>query len=149
HHAGRADARSRQSADDDARPFDRLPRARRDEAMTFGAAPAGARPRTLEDKIKRMHWGIITVLCALAAFGVVMHLSAADGSWSGRPLSHGLRFLLVLVITFGLAMLDVRFWLAIAYPLYALAFLMLVGVEVAGSVHMGAQRWLDFGPISL
>jgi rod shape determining protein RodA len=117
--------------------------------MTFGASPAGARTRTLEDKFKRLHWGIITVLCALAAIGVVMHLSAADGSWAGRPLSHGLRFLIVLAITIGLAMLDVRFWLAIAYPLYALALLMLVGVEAVGSVHMGAQRWLDFGPLSL
>jgi rod shape determining protein RodA len=115
--------------------------------MTFSSPPTGT--RNLADKWKRLHWGIITVLCWLAAFGVVMHLSVAGDAWDGQPLSHGTRFATVLAIALLLAMVDLRFWLAISYPLYAFSLLLLVAVELVGSVHMGAQRWLDIGPLSL
>jgi rod shape determining protein RodA len=118
--------------------------------LTFGASSIGAKGGGFEQKVKRLHWGIITVLCALAAFGVIMHLSAAEGLWADRPLSHGVRFLIVLAITLALALvLDIRAWLALAYPLYALALGLLVVVEVAGATRMGATRWLDLGPIQL
>jgi rod shape determining protein RodA len=60
-----------------------------------------------------------------------------------------LRFVILLVIALGLAMVELRFWLALAYPLYGMSLMLLVLVEFVGSVHMGAQRWLDIGPISL
>ena len=116
--------------------------------MTFSSL--ANRPRTLEEKFNRLNWGIIFILCFLAAIGVVMHLSAADGAWTGQPLSHGVRFLIVLTITLAMALfIDVRFRLAVAYPLYLVALVLLVGVDLIGATHMGAQRWLDIGPISL
>lgn len=114
--------------------------------MTFASSTP---TRSLADKWKRLHWGIITMLCWLAAVGVVMHLSVAGDAWNGQPLSHGLRFAAVLVVTLLLAMVEVRLWLAIAYPVYAISLLMLIGVELFGAVRMGAQRWLDIGPLSL
>ncbi|HWA22189.1 MAG TPA: rod shape-determining protein RodA [Caulobacterales bacterium] len=115
--------------------------------MTFSSPSTGT--RRLADKWKRLHWGIITVLCWLAAIGVVMHLSVAGDAWNGQPLSHGTRFAVVLAVALMLAMIDLRFWLAIAYPLYAFSLLLLVAVDLIGAVHMGAQRWLDIGPLSL
>ena len=38
---------------------------------------------------------------------------------------------------------------AIAFPLYAVTLVMLIGVEALGFVSKGAQRWLDLGPIRL
>jgi rod shape determining protein RodA len=115
--------------------------------MTFSSPSTGT--RRLADKWKRLHWGIITVLCWLAAIGVVMHLSVAGDAWNGQPLSHGTRFAVVLAVALMLAMIDLRFWLAISYPLYAFSLLLLVAVDLIGAVHMGAQRWLDIGPLSL
>ena len=115
--------------------------------MTFSGPSTGT--RRLADKWKRLHWGIITVLCWLAAIGVVMHLSVAGDAWNGQPLSHGARFAAVLAVALMLAMIDLRFWLAIAYPLYVFSLLLLVAVDLIGAVHMGAQRWLDIGPLSL
>lgn len=108
-------------------------------------ASAG-RPRTLGDKFARLNWTIITLLCALAVFGVIMHFSAAEGSWAARPLSHGSRFAIVLVVAIAVAMVDSRIWLASAYPVYFGSLLMLVGVELFGATRMGATRWLDIGP---
>ena len=66
------------------------------------------------------------------------------------PLTHGLRFVMAMsVVILAALLLDARFWLAIAYPLYGIALLLLVGVELVGATRMGAQRWLDLGPLSL
>ena len=38
---------------------------------------------------------------------------------------------------------------SIAFPLYGVTLVMLIGVEALGFVSKGAQRWLDLGPIRL
>ena len=115
--------------------------------MTLAASQG---PRTLFDRFAKLNWGIITILCALAFIGVLMHFSVSSGAWTDMPLEHGLRFAVMMVIVIVAALfLDARFWLAIAYPLYAGALLLLIAVELFGATRMGAQRWLDIGPMSL
>jgi rod shape determining protein RodA len=107
-------------------------------------------PNTLFERFRRLNWPIITVLCALAFIGVLMHFSVSSGEWTDMPLTHGLRFAVLLTIAILAAMfLDTRVWLAIAYPLYVGALLLLVAVELFGETRMGATRWLDLGPVSL
>jgi rod shape determining protein RodA len=43
------------------------------------------------------------------------------------------------------AVVDIRFWIRHAYTFYAFAFVLLIGVELFGSIGMGAQRWIDLG----
>jgi rod shape determining protein RodA len=115
--------------------------------MTIAAA---SNPNTFFERVMKLNWGIITLLVALAFVGVLMHFSVSSGAWTDMPLTHGMRFAVLLVIALLAAMfLDARFWLAIAYPLYAGALLLLVAVEVAGETRMGATRWLSIGPLSL
>ncbi len=117
--------------------------------MTSITAGQGG-PRTIADRVLKLNWFIITLLCALAFIGVAMHFSVSAGSWDDMPLTHGTRFLALMVVAILVAMfLDARFWMAIAYPLYLISLLLLVGVEVAGETRMGATRWLSIGPISL
>ena len=116
--------------------------------MTIASSMQG-RPRGLGERLGRLNWAIITLLCTLAFVGVIMHFSVADGSWAGRPLSHGGRFALVLAAVIAVALFDARMWMAIAYPVYSVSLLMLVGVELFGETRMGATRWLDLGFTSL
>jgi len=107
-------------------------------------------PNTVFERFRKLNWPIITVLCALAFIGVLMHFSVSSGAWTDMPLTHGIRFAVLLSIAILAAMfLDARFWLAIAYPLYAGALLLLIAVELFGATRMGATRWLDLGPVSL
>jgi rod shape determining protein RodA len=107
-------------------------------------------PNTMFDRFRKLNWGIITILVALAFVGVLMHFSVSSGAWTDMPLTHGMRFAVLLAVTLGAAMfLDSRFWIATAYPLYVGALLLLVAVELFGATRMGATRWLDLGPVSL
>lgn len=107
-------------------------------------------PRTIAERFSRLNWGVITLLCAIAFVGVLMHFSVSSGEWTNMPLAHATRFGVMLSIALLAAVfLDTRFWLAIAYPLYGVALLLLVGVELIGETRMGAQRWLSIGPMSL
>jgi len=104
---------------------------------------------TLIDKAWRLNWPLVVLLSAVAAIGVVMLYSAGGGSlqpWSSR---HLVRFALCVGLMLSLAFVDLRVWLKLAYPAYALGLVLLVAVEVAGMVGMGAQRWLDVGPIQI
>jgi rod shape determining protein RodA len=118
--------------------------------MTFAAATG---PNTLFDRFAKLNWGIITILCILAVIGVAMHFSESASAvdiWTNMPLTHGLRFVMLLSLMILMAMfLDARFWLAIAYPLYAGALLLLLAVAAIGETRLGATRWLSLGPLSL
>lgn len=116
--------------------------------MTIAVSSSG--PRTITERFLRLNWGIITLMCALAFIGVLMHFSVSSGAWTDMPLKHATRFLVILAIVIvGAVFLDARFWLVIAYPLYAVGVLLLVGVELFGETRMGATRWLSIGPMSL
>lgn len=103
----------------------------------------------LSKKIWDINWGFVLLICATASVGFVMLYSAADGNidpWASRQM---IRFALGLVVMFVVAMIDIRIWLTLAYPLYIVALLMLGAVEVMGVVGMGARRWVEIGPIQI
>jgi rod shape determining protein RodA len=57
--------------------------------------------------------------------------------------------LVALVFFFATVQLGYRFFLGISYAFYLFALLCLVWVDVAGAIHLGAQRWIELGPISI
>lgn len=100
---------------------------------------------TLGQKLWQIHWLFVLLLCATAGIGIVMLYSAGNASfdpWASRQL---LRFGVGLVILIVVALIDVRIWFRYAYLFYALALILLVVVEIAGSIGMGAQRWISLG----
>jgi rod shape determining protein RodA len=78
-----------------------------------------------------------------------MQYSAAGGSWEPWADRQALRFAAAVGLLLVIALVDLRLWLRGAYAFYAVSLVLLVIVEVAGRIGMGAQRWLDLGIISL
>ncbi len=104
---------------------------------------------SLKDKVLRIRWPFLLLLCAIASIGFVMLYSAAGGSmqpWASRQLA---RFVVAFGILLLVAVTDIRLWLRLAYPTYLVALVLLVVVDVAGFIGMGAQRWIDLGVINL
>ncbi len=99
-------------------------------------------------KFSEIDWLFVLVLCLIAGAGALMLFSIAGSSWTPWAAAHTVRFGMCLVLMIALAMIDLRVWFAMAYPVYGMGLLLLVAVEAIGDVRLGAQRWLTLGPLS-
>lgn len=104
---------------------------------------------TLKEKIQSLSFAYIMFIFILAAVGVTMLYSAANGSWHPWALNQLLRFGIGLVVMITLALVDVKYFMRYAYIFYFGVLLLLIIVEVGGHVGMGAQRWINLGFIRL
>ncbi len=110
-------------------------------------------------KLTQLHWFLLLTIIAIAAFGTLILFSAASSAHNlqtGLPdihadlaFNHATRFAMMLVVALVVALLPLRLWAALAYPAYFIGVIMLIGVDVAGVVVNGAERWLQLGPIRL
>lgn len=104
---------------------------------------------TLGIKLQQINWGLILLLTLIASVGFAMLYSAANGSWTPWAMRQAIRFGVGLVITLGIALVDLRFLMRWAYAFYFLSLGLLGVVEIAGEIGMGAQRWIDLGVFRL
>ncbi len=104
---------------------------------------------TWREKVAHISWPVVFLIGCIAAIGFAMLYSAAHGSadpWMDRQAA---RFAVGVAMMFAVAMIDLKTLMRIAYPLYLVSILLLVWVDFAGSVGMGAQRWIDLGVVQL
>src|SRR5947207_6701991 len=99
--------------------------------------------------LARLPWRLIFLIAGIASFGLVVLYSAAGGSMHPWAIKQAVVFLAFLVIAVGMSWTSEATIKSIAFPLYGLTLVMLLGVEALGFVSKGAQRWLDLGPIRL
>ena len=59
------------------------------------------------------------------------------------------RFAIGMAAMIGLTFVPIWFWRGISVIAYVASLLLLVAVDLFGYVGMGAQRWIEFGPIRL
>jgi len=110
---------------------------------------SGRQGTSLLRKIWQINWSLILLVLVLAGVGFAMLYSAGGGSlepWAIRQIARAAVGLVLMIVV---ALVDLRFWMRWAYLGYLVALLMLVAVEVQGSIGMGAQRWLDLGVIQV
>jgi len=100
-------------------------------------------------KFWRLSFLYIGLICLIASVGFLLLYSAADGNLSPYAVPQMKRFAAGLIVAICVALVDIRWLMRLAYPAYAGALALLVGVELFGRVGMGAQRWLDIGGFSL
>ena len=117
--------------------------------MTASALTRPGERDRLIVKLGQIDWTFCAVLIAITGAGGAMLWSIAGGSWSPWAARHLILFGACFVIMIGLAMIDLRVWFAMAYPVYAAGLFLLLAVAVIGHASLGARRWLDIGPIRL
>lgn len=81
----------------------------------------------------------------LGIIGVALLYSSGGKSWSPWAGPQLMRLIVSTAVMLFLASVDMRLWLRYAYWFYAAMLLLLVAVEIAGHVGMGAQRWINLG----
>jgi rod shape determining protein RodA len=104
---------------------------------------------SLFQKIQGFSWGLLFLIVALACVGFTALYSAAGGDmdpWASKQLT---RFIVGMIALFLVALIPIKFWYRLAYPIYISGFILLVIVEIIGFTGMGAQRWINLGFIQL
>lgn len=103
----------------------------------------------IKSRIANINWIMFTCIMLLCAIGLAMQYSAAGGNMQPWAQPQLVRFVMGLGIMFFIIILPITVLVRFAYPLYIICVLLLVYVEVAGHVGMGAQRWINLGFISI
>lgn len=107
------------------------------------------REMTIGEKLLEFNWGFLLLLTVIASIGFAMLYSVADGSFSPWAMKQMVRFAAGAVMMVVVALIDLRLWMRMAYPIYAVALVLVTAVDLVGFNGMGAQRWLDLGIVQL
>lgn len=94
-------------------------------------------------RLKHLNVWVLFLLTAVVGISIAMLYSAAKGSFHPWAIKQILRFGVGLFLLVCVALVDIRTWYNVTYPLYAVCLVLLIGVELIGFVGMGAQRWID------
>ena len=108
-----------------------------------------ARIVPIGQKLADIDWSLVGLIAMIACAGFATLFSAAGGSfwpWAGPQI---VRFVIGFFLLVAIACVDLRVWMGVAYPAYAASMLLLIAVEIAGHVGLGAQRWIELGPLQL
>jgi len=101
--------------------------------------------KSLVQRFLSINWFIVLLIAALGGVGIAMLYSVAGGDFEPWASRHAVRLGVALVIMLVIAITDIRYWMALAYPAWAAGMVLLLLVYFIGSVGMGGQRWLDIG----
>jgi rod shape determining protein RodA len=104
-------------------------------------------PRTIAQKLMSVHWPVLIVTCLIAGIGMASLYSVAGGQFNPWAERHALRFVIGLAMVMVIAVVSLRFWITLAYPVYFLALGLLALVPVLGVDVLGARRWIAFAGV--
>ena len=104
---------------------------------------------TIREKLYNISFSYVLFIVTLAAIGVIMLYSAANGNWKPWAINQLIRFGMGFAVMIVLALTDIKLLLRYAYVFYFLTLILLVVVEIAGHTGMGATRWINLGFIKL
>jgi rod shape determining protein RodA len=111
--------------------------------MTASALTRPGERDRLIVKIGQIDWVFCFLVCAIAGVGGMMLFSIANGHWEPWAAKQMVRFGLCFAMMLALCLIDIRVWFATAYPVYVVAFILLLAVPVVGEESLGAKRWLN------
>ena len=112
--------------------------------MSYLAYHAKSTPTGLR-KILYLNWGLTLLLVTVAGVGFLMLYSVAGGGFTPWVEPQVKRFAAGMIGMVLVAMIPIWFWRNISAVAYLISLLLLVAVELFGTVGMGAQRWIDLG----
>ena len=100
-------------------------------------------------KILHLNWPLTILLAAVSCVGFLMLYSVAGGTFTPWAEPQMKRFALGLCLMIGVGMVPIWLWRNLAGVAYLGTVILLIGVELFGSVGMGAQRWIELGAFRL
>ena len=109
----------------------------------------GQNELSLFEKITLISWPFLILITIVACIGFMSLYSAAGGSMDPWAKKQAIRFAMGFGGLIIVALIDIRTWMKLAYPIYLSCIALLIFVAVKGHIGMGAQRWINFGFMNL
>ncbi len=100
-------------------------------------------------KLLAVNWALILLLTAVASAGFLMLYSVAGGDISEWAEPQMKRFAVGIAGMIAIAMVPIWFWRNVSALAYFFALILLIAVDLFGDIGMGAQRWLELGPLRI
>ena len=100
-------------------------------------------------KLLYLHWPLLLLTVTIASVGFLMLTSVAGGDFERWAEPQMMRFALGFAAMITVAMIPIWFWRNVSAVAYGVSILLLILVELFGVIGMGAQRWIDIGPLRL
>jgi rod shape determining protein RodA len=117
--------------------------------MTVSALTRPGERDRLIVKLSEIDWIFCLVLTLIAGAGAMMQFSIAGSAWMPWAAPTLIRYTVFFGLMIGLSLVDLRVWFALAYPIYGVGLVLLVLVDLVGHHALGAQRWLQLGPLQI
>ncbi|MEO9651942.1 MAG: rod shape-determining protein RodA [Roseobacter sp.] len=96
-------------------------------------------------KVFYLNWPVAILLATVSGAGFLMLYSVAGGSLSPWAEPQIKRFAVGFLLMLFVGLVPIWFWRSLSGMAYLVTLLLLVAVELFGTVGMGAQRWIDLG----
>lgn len=113
--------------------------------MTASALTRPGERERLSVKLGQIDWRLVILVTIVSGVGALMLYSVGKQSWQPWAANHLIRFGVSAALMLVLALISLRWWYRLSYPIYFMALFLLVCVELFGYTAMGATRWLDIG----
>lgn len=104
---------------------------------------------SIVEKLSSISWPFLVLITITSCIGFASLYSAAGGSFEPWADKQMVRFAFGMIGLLITALIDVRIWMRLAYPIFFVVILLLVYVDIKGHIGMGAQRWINLGFIQL
>jgi rod shape determining protein RodA len=117
--------------------------------MTVSALTRPGERDRLIVKLSEIDWIFCLALTLIATAGAMMQFSIAGSSWMPWAAPTLVRYVVFFGFMIALSLVDLRVWFALAYPIYGIGLVLLVLVDLVGHHALGAQRWLQLGPVQI
>ena len=96
-------------------------------------------------RLYEINWLLFALVFIIGSIGVAMIFAATDGRWNAGAFQHLQRLIFGGGIMLAVALVNIRIWYFLAYPIYIGAVLLLGAVDIFGVEVNGSVRWLDLG----
>ena len=110
---------------------------------SLGTIPTGWR------KFLHVLWPLVFLLAAVCSVGFLMLYSVAGGRLETWAEPQMMRFGAGMVGMFIVGFVPIWVWRNSSVVAYLVSLVLLVAVDLFGTIGMGAQRWIELGPLRL
>lgn len=100
-------------------------------------------------KVLYLNYPLIFLLTAVSCAGFLMLYSVAGGDMTTWAEPQMKRFAIGMLAMLVVGFTPIWFWRNTAGVAYFIALMLLVAVDLFGAIGMGAQRWLEVGPVRI